>query len=150
MIEPHALTNSGFAVDDRGRVAFCNNLEGFEIKRFYQVTNHRQGFVRAWHGHQFEQKLVYVVEGAVVLKLVPAGRGMGLRQDRGKIKTFNLSADKPQAILVPQHYYNGFKTLTPSTKVMFFSDRTLEESMKDDYRQPWDHFGDGIWHILQR
>ena len=42
----------GIAVDDRGQLRFVNDFNFANVKRFYQVENHRQGFIRAWHGHK--------------------------------------------------------------------------------------------------
>ena len=50
------LLEGGLGVDDRGQVAFVNGF-GFEgVQRFYLVSNHRQGFIRAWHGHRHQAK----------------------------------------------------------------------------------------------
>ena len=37
----------GQAVDDRGTVSFVNDFDFNNVKRFYQVENHRRGFIRA-------------------------------------------------------------------------------------------------------
>ena len=53
-------------VDDRGSLRFFNdfNFQEARIKRFYQVENHEQGFIRAWHGHKIEGKYAYVPRGS--------------------------------------------------------------------------------------
>ena len=48
------LLEGGLAVDDRGTVSFVNGFDFRGVKRFYTVTNHRAGFVRAWHAHRHE------------------------------------------------------------------------------------------------
>ena len=50
------LINPGLAIDDRGELMFSNEFDMSKIKRFYQITNHLNLFVRAWHGHQKEEK----------------------------------------------------------------------------------------------
>ena len=50
------LIDGGLSVDDRGQVAFANGFDFEGVKRFYLVSNHRQGFVRAWHAHRREAK----------------------------------------------------------------------------------------------
>ena len=37
---------------------FVNDFNFENVKRFYQVENHRQGFIRAWHGHKKEGKYI--------------------------------------------------------------------------------------------
>ena len=56
-----AILDGGIATDDRGCVRFVNDFNFKGVKRFYQVENHRQGFIRAWHGHKKEGKYVYTV-----------------------------------------------------------------------------------------
>jgi len=64
------IREGGLAVDDRGCIRFINDFHFTNIKRFYQIRNHRAGFVRAWHGHCNEVKYVYVPKGAAVVKAV--------------------------------------------------------------------------------
>ena len=60
----------GVAVDDRGAVAFVNDFDFCGVKRFYMVTNHRAGFVRAWHAHRHEAKYVTVMQGSAIVGAV--------------------------------------------------------------------------------
>lgn len=55
--------SGGTAIDDRGKLQFINDLSLVGFKRFYLVQNHKQGFIRAWHGHKLEAKAVVVVRG---------------------------------------------------------------------------------------
>lgn len=133
------------AVDDRGKVTFVNDFDFKDVKRFYMVENHQQGFVRAWHGHKKEGKYVLVVQGAAIVATVPFE---GFNKD---VERFVLSADKPKVLYIPPSHFNGFKTLSLNTKVMFFSTSTLEESTDDDYRedaQRWS--GSGVWEVKER
>ena len=42
--------------DNRGNVIYFNDFDFKTIKRFYQISNHSQFFIRAWHGHKNETK----------------------------------------------------------------------------------------------
>ena len=64
------LINGGVAVDDRGQLSFVNDFDFTDVKRFYMVENHEQGFIRAWHGHKKEGKYVYVPSGAILIGTV--------------------------------------------------------------------------------
>jgi dTDP-4-dehydrorhamnose 3,5-epimerase-like enzyme len=146
-VEPTIL-DGGLAVDDRGQVAFVNGF-GFEgVKRFYMVANHRQGFVRAWHGHKKEAKYVLVVKGAAkvaALKIDDWDKPKVTTQD---IKQFVLSEKNPKVLFIPAGYANGFMSLTDDAQLIFFSTSTLEESMGDDIRfeaRKWD-----IWSVEER
>ena len=67
--ETHII-NGGLAVDDRGEIAFVNDFHFESVKRFYMVSNHKQGFVRAWHAHKHEAKYVFAVAGAALVGAV--------------------------------------------------------------------------------
>lgn len=128
------------AVDDRGKVTFVNGFDFKDVKRFYMVENHSKGFVRAWHGHEHEAKYVFVVSGSIIL----ATRQFG----GSEVRRMVLSSDKPTVVYIPPLYYNGFKTLTDDTKVIFYSTATLAESKDDDIRRPaseWD-----VWDVIER
>ena len=53
------LISKGEAKDNRGSVEFYNNLDFEKFKRFYIVTNPKNGTVRAWHGHSKNRRLDY-------------------------------------------------------------------------------------------
>lgn len=132
----------GKAFDDRGSLAFINDLDLSQFKRFYVVENHSMGFVRAWHGHKQESKAVVVVSGSALVAAVKIDNFDSPSKDLSVERTV-LSAEKPGALLIPAGYANGFMTLTEGAKVMFFSTSSLEESAGDDFRfdarywNPW-------------
>jgi dTDP-4-dehydrorhamnose 3,5-epimerase len=129
------ILNGGISVDDRGSVKFVNDFNFEGVKRFYQVENHRRGFIRAWHGHKKEGKYVYVVNGSALVGVV--------NMETENISKFILSDKSPKVLWIPPGYYNGFKSLEENTKIIFFSTSTLEESLGDDIRQ--DHDKWNIW-----
>ena len=135
------LIKGGLAVDDRGCLRFVNDF-GFEgVKRFYQVENHRRGYIRAWHGHKKEGKYVWVTSGSAMVGAVPLDSEPG---DICALKKFVLSDKSPAILWIPPGYYNGFMSLEENTKIIFFSTSTLDESKGDDIRQPYD-----MWNIWQ-
>lgn len=147
MTEDPCVLNGGLSVDDRGEIAFVNDFDFESVKRFYMVSNHKAGFVRAWHAHKREAKYVTAVSGAAIVgavkiddwdkpsKNLPVGR-------------YVLSSKKPQVLYIPAGYANGFMSLTSDLKLIFFSTARLEESADDDIRYDaryWD-----IWNVVER
>ena len=130
------LMNGGLAVDDRGMVRFVNDFSFTDIKRFYQVSNHKRDYIRAWHGHNHEQKYVYVAKGTALVGAV--------NMQTEEIFKFILSDKKPCILKIPSGFANGFKTLEEDTQILFFSTSTLQESLNDDIRFPWDKWN--IWN----
>jgi len=137
MVNNVVMLSGNTAIDDRGRLRFVNGFDFSGVKRFYQVENHSQFFIRAWHGHQKEGKYVYVAKGSILIGAV--------EMITGQMNKFFMSAENPQVLWIPPGYANGFMNLEEGTIVMFFSTSTLEESKGDDIRYPYDK-----WNIWDR
>lgn len=141
------LIDGGLAVDDRGQVTFVNDFDFSDVKRFYMVSNHKSGFVRAWHAHKKEAKYVLVVKGAAIIGAVEIDN-WDSPSKYVKINRYVLSEKKPSILYIPSGYANGFMTLTKDAQLIFFSTSTLEESLGDDIRYDaryWD-----IWTAEER
>ena len=130
------IINGGIAVDDRGEVRFINEFNFKNVKRFYHVSNHRRGFIRAWHGHKKEGKYVYVSSGSALIGVV--------NMKTNEISKFVLSSKSPKVLWIPPGNYNGFKSLEENTSILFFSTTTLDESLDDDIRKEFDEWN--IWN----
>jgi dTDP-4-dehydrorhamnose 3,5-epimerase len=146
MVTPRLIRGS-LAVDDRGEVGFVNEFDFAGVKRFYTVTNHAIGFVRAWHGHRREEKFVTVVQGAMLIACVEVDDWQNPSRDL-EVLRFVLSAKTPAVLYIPAGYANGNMSLTADAKAIFFSTATLEESRSDDIRfdaRLWD-----AWSVAER
>lgn len=141
------LINGGLAVDDRGQVSFVNEFDFKGVKRFYMVSNHARGFVRAWHAHKKEAKYVLVVKGSALVGAVPIDN-WDHPSKKAEVHRFILSEKSPKVLYIPAGYANGFKSLSDDAQIIFFSTSTLEESLNDDIRYDarfWD-----IWSVEER
>jgi dTDP-4-dehydrorhamnose 3,5-epimerase-like enzyme len=130
-VDEPELLRGGVAIDDRGSVAFVNDLNISDFRRAYTVSNHDTGLVRAWHGHRLERKDDWTSPSPDL-----------------PIYRYVLAERSPSAVLIPAGYANGFMNLAPDTRICFFSSSTLEESTEDDIRFPsrlWDP-----WSIEER
>ena len=141
------LLKGGVSIDDRGEVSFVNDFAFEGVKRFYTLSNHSKGFVRAWHGHKNESKYFHVIKGAALICAIKIDNwekpGKNL-----KIERFTLTEKNPSVLYVPNGYANGSMSLTNDCKIIVFSTSSLEESLNDDYRfdaRLWDP-----WHVEER
>lgn len=141
------LIEGGLGVDDRGTVGYVNDFNFKGVKRFYTVTNHRAGFVRAWHAHHHEAKYVTVTRGAAVIGAVKID-SWEKPSKKCQVSRYVLSASKPSVVYIPPGYANGFMSLTEDTMVVFFSTATVEESRNDDVR--FDAHYWEIWEVAER
>jgi len=141
------LIEGNLAIDDRGEVFFVNAFDMREIKRFYVVSNHKSGFIRAWHAHKKEAKYVTVLSGAAIVAAVKIDDWKKPSKD-SEIHRYVLSAKKPAVVYIPPGFANGFMTLKQKTKLIFFSTATLEESRGDDIRYDAHYWNP--WQIIER
>ena len=141
------LVVGNLSVDDRGVVSFVNDFDFLGVKRFYTVSNHRNGFIRAWHGHLKEAKAIIVLQGSALVCAVEMNDSKNPNRDN-PITRHVLTGNNPSALYIPAGYANGFKTLTSDAIVLVFSSTTLEESMGDDYRFEYDYWNP--WEVVPR
>ncbi len=136
--------SGGLAADSRGRLSFVNNFRFKNVKRFYQIQNSPASPVRAFHGHMKEAKYFYVARGSILLAAVKLDNPKFPDKNSPVYKRI-LSGKHPAIAAVPAGYANGFKSLEKNTLVIIFSNKTLAQSQKDDYRYPPDYWGKDIW-----
>jgi dTDP-4-dehydrorhamnose 3,5-epimerase-like enzyme len=136
----HAVSG-GSAEDERGVVLFVNDLDLSAYRRLYVVANHRVGEVRAWHGHRHEGKAVIVVRGSALVAAVRVDDWDDPSPDLPVVRRV-LSAEAPEAMVIPPGHANGCMTLTEDARVLYLSTTTLAESLADDIR-----FDPSTWAI---
>ena len=141
------LLKGGLSVDDRGTVSFVNDFNFENVKRFYAVENHKQGFVRAWHAHKQEAKYVMVMKGSAIIGAVKIDNWESPSKNT-KVNRFVLSEKNPSVLFIPAGFANGFMSLTEDSKIIFFSTSELKDSLNDDFRYDA-HYWD-IWKIEER
>ncbi|MEO8820644.1 MAG: WxcM-like domain-containing protein [Ginsengibacter sp.] len=127
------IIRGGDHEDERGKIIFCNEFDLSEVKRFYLIEHRNIDIVRAWQGHQREQKWFFVVEGAFKIVLVQPDNWEN-PSNTLSAEAFILKSSDVMILHVPGNYANGFKALEPKSKIMVFSSFTVEESSKDNFR----------------
>ena len=141
------LVEGGVTVDDRGVLRFCNEVDLTGIRRFYLISNHVAGLVRAWHGHKQERKLMWPLAGAMLIGLVSIDDWQNPSKS-SKVVRIVLSAAKPQLLVVPPGFANGMMSLTADAALLVLSTLPLDESIKDDFRFDSRHWDP--WQVAER
>lgn len=133
------LIKGGIHEDIRGLLRFFNDFNMSLIQRFY-LTEPYDETIRAWQGHQHEQKWFYVAEGAFKVVLVKPDDWVNPSETL-PYEEFLLKPENNEILHIPAGMINGFQALEASSKLMIFSNVTLAESVNDDYR-----FDKNLWY----
>lgn len=133
------IISGGVSSDSRGIVRYHNSLKNFFVKRFYIIQNNKASFFRAWHGHKKEKKIVKVINGTAIISIVKIDNWKKPSK-KLRVISFKINSSSNFAIFIPSGYANGAKTLNSKTKLIYFSNFTLSQSIKDDYRYPVDYW----------
>jgi len=134
------LVKGGIFNDCRGTLKYFNDVDLSPVKRFYLMEHPDVNVVRAWQGHQVERKWFYVLSGSFKVVLVRPDHWTDPSTNL-EHEEFLLESDMNQVLYIPGAYANGFQALVPESKMMIFSDASLEDSAADDYR-----FDKSMWY----
>lgn len=124
--------------DERGKLSFNNDFDFSAIKRIYFIENKNTNFVRAWQGHQKEQRWFSVVEGSFVIKIIKIDNWK-IPQKNLEIKEFSLNSENFDILHLPGGYITSIQAKSENSKLMVMSDFLLGE-IDDEYRFPPDYF----------
>ena len=128
-----SIIPGGTFTDYRGAMRFVNDFKFENVVRFYFIKHPDANFVRAWQGHQFEQKWFYPISGSFVVAWVKIDDFEN--PSLNLIPEFHIiSSDRSELVHIPKGYANGIKALEPSSELMIFSDLVVEESVKEKIR----------------
>lgn len=101
-----------------------------EIKQVYCATSYINGTIKAWHRHTRGQvDYLTVIKGRIELWIKP-------KWEDEKI-VIKLTANKPQLVRVPGHYWHGYKTLVAETTVLYFLNKLYSYENPDEERMEY-------------
>ena len=116
----------GHFIDERGLLKFVNGFDMKQIRRMYLIEP-AFGQIRAWQGHNKEHKWFFVLEGSFLIQTVSM-------QDPVQRNKMIVHADDNMVVHVASGNYNGFEALFQGSKLLVFSDQTIDEAATDDFR----------------
>ncbi|MDQ7960979.1 dTDP-4-dehydrorhamnose 3,5-epimerase family protein [Flavobacterium lindanitolerans] len=119
--------------DERGKLFYVNEFDLSEVKRYYIIEHPDILVIRAWQAHKREQKWFQVISGSFVVAVVQPDDWEN-PSEKLEVREFVLNADENQILHIPGNFANGFKALEKNSKMIVFSDFSLEESSKDNFR----------------
>jgi dTDP-4-dehydrorhamnose 3,5-epimerase-like enzyme len=134
MIFHNLIEGSNFS-DARGGLNFFNSFHMNEIVRMYEIQPNDIKTIRGWQAHQKEKKWFYCNAGSFVLNLVEIDNFDSPSKTLVP-KQYVLKADQPSVLEISGGYATAFKAQENNSKLIVFSDFSLEESKNDDFRFP--------------
>ncbi len=129
--------------DQRGKLSFFKTFDLTQIKRMYQIEPANEGIIRAWQGHKVEKKWFYCLQGSFIINIVKVTNFEHPTFD-AIISQNIITARTPTVLYVEGGYASGIKATAPNSKVLVFSNLSVEASNNDDYRFDAD-FWDAKW-----
>lgn len=126
--------------DHRGVLTFFNQFDLGQIKRFYTIKHDNLEVIRAWQGHKYEKKWFHVVNGSFKLVLVKPD-DWSKPSPELPYEKFEMHDIDSKILYVPGGVASGFKATSPNSKMVVFSDFSLDQSIADDYR-----FDKNLWY----
>lgn len=118
--------------DNRGCLYAYNDfdIDALNIKRVFLIE---VADFRGWHGHKLENNWFSVTSGALKILTVKPDNWESPSFDI-KPTEYILKANDHQLLHIPAGYVSAIKPLKENSVIQVFSDKKLEESLKDDYR----------------
>ena len=126
--------------DDRGTLTFNNDFNALGIKRVYTIENESLDFLRAWQGHQIEQRWFSAVAGSFKIKLIEIDDWKNPTKDL-PILEFILNSENLDILHVPRGFATSIQSLKDHSKLLLFADYQLGE-IQDEYRFASNYFNE--------
>lgn len=142
-LKSYSIISGGIHNDERGSIRFVNDFNMNLVKRFYNIIHKDTSTIRAWQGHQKEQKWFHCLEGEFELYLLKVDQWDNPSKDLKPNKVI-LEANTSQIIHVPGGFVNGFRATINNSSLMVFSNFSVAESTDDDFR-----FDKNYWAVWQ-
>lgn len=129
--EPQLVLLTHYA-DERGSVFHFSDFELNSVKRVYFIAPLMEAGFRGWHGHRFESKTFRCIRGSFEISSVKVLDWEKPSGDRPQ--SWELNESNGSLLSVPAGHANGIRPLEPNSLLMVMSNKTLGESLADDYR----------------
>ncbi|RRO12126.1 WxcM-like domain-containing protein [Flavobacteriaceae bacterium 14752] len=138
IIEPKIIKPNTFT-DHRGSLY---SYENFEIDKLNIIRTFLINVIdfRGWHGHKHENNWFKVNKGMLKILLVKPDDWQKPSVELKPLE-FILKSEDHQILFIPAGYVSAIKCLKDPSVLEVFSDKTLNESLTDDYR-----FDSNLWY----
>jgi dTDP-4-dehydrorhamnose 3,5-epimerase-like enzyme len=124
--------------DARGTLIYNNDFDALNIKRIYVIKNQNTDFVRAWQGHQIEQRWFSAMKGSFKIELIAIDDWDSPNKKSERFE-FVLHSKKLDVLHIPAGYVSSIQSLVEGSKLLVMADYLLGVH-EDDYRYDSGYF----------
>nr|WP_315212113.1 WxcM-like domain-containing protein [uncultured Flavobacterium sp.] len=124
--------------DSRGILFYNNDFDASAIKRIYVIENTSTEFVRAWRGHQIEQRWFSAIKGSFKIQLLAVDDWDTPSKKLERLE-FVLDSKKLDVLHIPAGYVSSIQSLAAGSKLLIMANFALGE-LEDEYRYASDYF----------
>ena len=118
--------------DARGTLIYNNDFDALNIKRIYVIENQNTDFVRAWQGHQIEQRWYSAINGSFNIELI-AIDDWNRPDKKSERLAFVLDSEKLDVLHIPVGYVSSIRSLAAGSKLLVMADYLMGAN-EDEYR----------------
>ena len=134
---PHIIKGNRHE-DGRGSLLYNNEFNSAEIKRFYIIENANPDFVRAWRGHQVEERWFSAICGSFTIQLIAIDQ-WELPSKKLERVTFDLQSATLDVLHIPSGYVTSIQAMERGAKLLVMANYSLGE-IEDEYHFAADYF----------
>jgi dTDP-4-dehydrorhamnose 3,5-epimerase-like enzyme len=124
--------------DTRGKLMYNNDFDMTSIKRMYIIENQSTKIIRAWQGHQIEQRWFLALKGAFKIELIAIDNWSKPSKDLQRL-SFTLSDNTLHILHIPSGYVSSIQSLEEGSQLQVMADYWLNE-LQDDFRFDVNYF----------
>jgi dTDP-4-dehydrorhamnose 3,5-epimerase-like enzyme len=118
--------------DSRGSLFYNNDFDASAVKKIYVIENVNTAFVRAWHGHQIEQRWFSAIAGSFSIELIALDCWDRPSKNLEKIR-FRLHSTTLDVLHIPPGYVSSIQSLEEGSKLLVMANYSMGE-LDDEYR----------------
>jgi hypothetical protein len=126
------ITSGGCHKDSRGSLFFNNDFDASVITRIYVIENVNADHVRAWRGHQIEERWFSAIQGSFTIELIAIDDWDNPSKNLGRVR-FHLHSDALDILHIPPGYVSSIQAEEEGSKLLVMANYSMGE-LDDEYR----------------
>ena len=124
--------------DSRGTLCYNNDFDAAAVKRAYVIENKSIEIIRAWRGHQIEERWFSAISGAFKIDLIAIDNWENPSKKLDRFSFF-LYPNTLDVLHIPPGYVSCIQSLEEGSKLLVMANYMMGE-LEDEFRFAEDYF----------